>query len=82
MSSANSVALPEELFREVSHHATQTGVSEQEYVARVLEERFRLEQQTAEFFRKRASQASSKTLGELLDRAPDSPPDPGDEFES
>ena len=81
MSAANAVPLSDELFREASQHADQTGISTQEWVSMVLAERFRLERQTEEFFRARAARSSGKTLGELLDKAPNRPPDPGDEFE-
>ncbi len=81
MSAANAVPLSEELYREVSQHAEQTGISAEQWVSNVLAERFRLERQTEEFFSDRASRASGKTLGELLDKAPNRPPDPGDEFE-
>jgi len=81
MSAANTVSLPDELLREVSKQADHTGVPMQDCVAQVLAERVRLERQTEEFFAVRAARASGKTLGELLDKAPNRPPDPGDEFE-
>jgi hypothetical protein len=80
MSAAHTIPLPEELFREVSQHAGQSGLSAQEWVAKVLAERVRVERQTEAFFRERATRASGKSLGELLDKAPDRPPDPGDEL--
>jgi len=81
MSAANTIPLPEELFREVSQHADHSGQSPQEWVVNVLAERVRVERQTEEFFALRAARASGKSLGELLDKVPDRPPDPGDEFE-
>ena len=46
-----------------------------------LSDRIRSERETDDFFDRRANGASSKSLGELLDKAPNRPPDPGDEFE-
>jgi hypothetical protein len=82
MSAATSIPIPDDLFREVSQQANHAGVSAQEWAANVLAERVRIERQTEEFCRLRAAGASSKSLGELLDKAPDRQPDPGDEFES
>ena len=47
----------------------------------ILEESIRLERQTDDFFDGRAKGASPKALGELLDKAPNRAPDPGDDFE-
>ena len=80
MSAGHMIELPDELFRDVSHEARQTGSSPQEWVAQVLSERFRLQRQTEEFFRERAKGASDRTMRELLDKAPDVPPMPGDEL--
>jgi hypothetical protein len=80
MSATNTVSIPDELLRDISQRANHTGVSTQEWVANVLAERVRLELQTEEFFSRRAAGASTKTLGELLDKAGDNPPDPGDEL--
>jgi len=82
MSAATAIPIPEDLFREVSQQANHAGLTTQEWAAKVLAERVRIERQTEEFFRLRAAGASAKSLGELLDKAPDRPPDPGDEFES
>jgi hypothetical protein len=81
MSAVTTVSLPAELLREVAQQAEHTGMPIQEWVAQVLAERVRLERQTEEFFAIRAARASGKKLGELLDKAPNRPPDPGDEFE-
>jgi hypothetical protein len=40
-----------------------------------------LENADAEYFRVRAARASGRSLGEILDRGGNNPPDPGDEFE-
>ena len=80
MSAANAIPLPEELFREVSQHADHSGLSAEQWVAKVLAERVRIERQTEEFFALRAARASGKSLGELLDKAPNRPPDRGDEL--
>ena len=81
MSPATAIPIPEDLFREVSQQANHAGVSAQERAEKVLAERVRIERQTEEFFRLRAAAASAKSLGQLLDKAPDRAPDPGDEFE-
>jgi hypothetical protein len=80
MSAANSIPVSEEIYRDVSQWADQTGMSLQDWVSSVLAERVRLERQTAEYFRTRAAGASGRPLGELLDKAPNRPPDPGDEL--
>jgi hypothetical protein len=80
MRAAHNVAISEELFRDVSQRADDTGVSAEEWVSSVLAERVRTERQTAEFFRRRAAGASHRRLGDLLDKAPDVPPIPGDEL--
>jgi len=41
----------------------------------------RLEQETVEFFNARASQASGRSLREILKDVGNNPPDPGDELE-
>jgi hypothetical protein len=81
MSATNTVSIPNDLLRDISQRANHTGLSTQEWVSKVLAERVRLELQTEEFFSRRTAGASTKTLGELLDKAGDNPPDTGDEFE-
>jgi hypothetical protein len=81
MSAAINIPLPDELFHKVAQHAGHSGQSPQEWVINVLAERVRVEKITEEFFALRAARASGKSLGELLDKAPNRPPDPGDEFE-
>jgi hypothetical protein len=81
MGAANSIPVSDDLYREISRRAKQTGVSAEDRVASVLVTRVRMERQTEEFFRRRAAGASSRSLGELLDKASDPPPDAGDEFE-
>ena len=43
-------------------------------------ERLRTEHQTERFFRMRAAGTSGRKLLEILDKAPDRDPDPGDEL--
>lgn len=81
MSATNSIPVSEELYRELTQRAEETGVSPQDWAASVLEARIRIERETDRFFDARAARASSLTLGELLDRAGNNnPPDPGDEL--
>lgn len=82
MSAANTIPVSDELYREVAERAEQIGVSPQAWVTAALETRVRLERQTEEFFRRRASGSSLLPLGKLLDKAPTRTPDPGDELES
>ncbi len=81
MSAAANIPVSEDLYRDISEHAQQAGVSPQEWISAILTERFRLERQTDDYFDRRASRATSRSLSELLDKAPSRPPDPGDEFE-
>jgi hypothetical protein len=76
-----TIPIPEELLRDISQQAVREGVPTEQWVFNALDERIRVQRQTEEFFRLRAVGASGKTLGELLDKAPDGAPDPGDEFD-
>jgi hypothetical protein len=78
--SATQIALPEALLQQAADQAGRLGVSTERWIELAIAERIRMENADAEFFRQRASRASGKTLGELLDKAPDRPPDPGDEL--
>ncbi len=81
MSAANSsVPIAQDLLHDVEQQALHDGVPVQEWIALALAERVKIERQTEEFFRQRAGKASGMLLGELLDKAPDVPPDPGDEL--
>jgi len=80
MNATNSISVSEELYREVSQRAKEIGVTPQDWASSVLSARVQVERLTDRFFETRAAGASSKPLGELLDKAPNRPPDPGDEL--
>jgi hypothetical protein len=80
-SASHHVELLEPLVKDVERSAAREGKSPQQWVNSVLEERFRLERLTEEFFNKRATGATGNGLRWALDNAPDRPPDPGDDFE-
>jgi hypothetical protein len=75
------IALPKGLLHEAASHADQLGVSTEKWIEVALSERIRLEQETAAFFAPYIARASGRPLGEILDKAPDVPPMPGDELE-
>lgn len=81
-STSHHVELPEPLAQDALRSAAREGKSLQQWVSSILEERFRLERSTEEFFKKRAAGATGNGLRWALDNAPDRPSDPGDEFES
>jgi hypothetical protein len=74
--------LLEPLAKDIERSAALEGKSPQQWVTSVLEERFRIERLTEEFFKKRAAGATGDGLRWALDNAPNRPPDPGDEFEA
>jgi hypothetical protein len=77
---SDQIALPKNLLQEAARHADHLGVSVEQWIEVTLSERLRLEEQTAAFFRERASRASGRSLMEILDKAPNNPPMPGDEL--
>ncbi|HZL27704.1 MAG TPA: hypothetical protein VFC39_14355 [Acidobacteriaceae bacterium] len=79
--SGQMIALPESLLQQAASQANHLGVSTEQWIEIALSERIRIEKETADFFAPYIARASGRTLGELLDQAPDRPPDPGDEFE-
>jgi hypothetical protein len=80
MSVTSQIALPESLLREAASQASHLGVSTEQWIEIALAERIRLENADAEYFRTRAARASGRSLGEILDRGGNNPPDPGDEL--
>jgi hypothetical protein len=83
MSAANStIALPEELLRDISQEASREGVPTEEWVLNALTARVREQRQIEEFYRRRARGANGLSLGAILDKNPmnDRDPDPGDEL--
>ncbi len=80
MSATHAIPVQEDVYREVAERADRRGVSPEQWASNVLTERARLERLTDEYFDRRAQNASSLILGELLDKAPARPPDFGDEL--
>ena len=81
MSATHTIPVQEDVYREVTERAFRRGVSPEQWASNVLAEHARLERLTDEYFDRRAENASSLLLGELLDKAPARPPDPGDRLE-
>jgi hypothetical protein len=79
-SASHHVELPEPLAQDALRSAAREGKSLQQWVSSILEERFRLDRHTEEFFKKRSEGATGNGLRWALDNAPDRPPDPGDEL--
>ena len=80
-SPSHHVDLPEPLAQDALRSAAREGKSLQQWVSSILEERFRLERSTDEFFKNRAAGATGNGVRWALDNAPDRVPDPGDAFE-
>jgi hypothetical protein len=80
MSATSQIALPEALLQQAASQANHLGVSTERWIELAVAERLRLENADAEYFRTRAARASGRSLGEILDKGGDNPPDPGDEF--
>jgi hypothetical protein len=80
MSATSQIALPEALLQQAASQANHLGVSTEQWIELALAEKIRLENADAEYFRARAARASGRSLGEILDKGGDNPPDPGDEL--
>jgi hypothetical protein len=80
-SASHQIELPEPLVQDALRSAAREGKSLQQWVSSIIEERFRLERHTEEFFKKRAAGAPGNGLRWALDNSPDRPPDAGDELE-
>ena len=79
-----AVHMPDSLLQSASAEANRRGVSVEEWLLKIAEERVLLEQRSERFFRlaaQRTPEENCRTLRELLDKAPDGPPMPGDELE-
>lgn len=77
---AEAISISGELLEEANRQAERLGVTTQEWVKLALTERIRLEQNTAAYFRERAARVSGRSLSEILAKAGNNPPDPGDEL--
>jgi hypothetical protein len=74
------IALPESLLEKAARRASSLGVSTEQWLEKVVSERLRLEEKTAEFFAARAARASGRSLSDILKNVGNNPPDPGDEL--
>jgi hypothetical protein len=81
MSATNQlISLPEALVQEAANQAIHLGVSTEQWIETALAERIRLENADSDYFQIRASRATSRSLGQILDQGRDNPPDTGDEL--
>jgi cytochrome P450 len=76
------VELPDPLLHDAAMRAEKAGVSVSTWIRDMIEDRIRNEEVTARFLRRRAAGASGDDLLAILDKAPDTPPQPGDELEA
>ena len=76
-----TITLSLDLIQKAASHADRLGVSTEKWIEVALSERIRLEQETAAFFAPYIARASGRPLGEILNKAQDVPPMPGDELE-
>ena len=79
--SSQMIALPKSLLQQAASQAIQLGVSTQQWIETARSERIRLEKETAGFFAPYIARASGRSLGEILHKAGNNPPDPGDDLE-
>jgi hypothetical protein len=68
------------LMHDAAEVAEKNGMSVANWISSTVAERLRVERQTERFYRMRAAGTSGKTLLEILDKAPDREPNPGDEL--
>lgn len=75
-----AIELPEPLVHDAAEVAAKNGVTVDAWIGLTVAERIHAERQAERFFRMRAAGTSGRKLLEILDRAPDREPDPGDEL--
>lgn len=71
--------LPNSIKRAAQRLAKEDGVSLNQWIAAAVAEKVGVVETAAEFFRKRAGQATGEGLMKFLRRAPDVKPEPQDE---
>lgn len=74
------IRMSDPLLSYVSQQAQRNGVSLETWLLSVAAERIRDEQVAERFFRPAPPELAALTIGELLDRGGNNPPDPGDEL--
>jgi len=72
--------LPVSLKKEAARLAKQDGVSLNQWIATAVAQKIGVVETTAEFLKRRAGDATGAGLSEILRRAPEREPDPGDEL--
>ncbi len=72
--------LPASIKAAAARLAKEDGVSLNQWIASAVAQKVGAVETAAEFFKRRSSGQSLQTLNELLARAPDVPPVPGDEL--
>ena len=72
--------LPTSLKKQVAKLAKQDGVSLNQWIATAVAQKIGVVETTAEFLKRRAGNASSSGLSDILRHVPDRTPDPGDEL--
>jgi hypothetical protein len=75
-----SVELAEPVMQDASAIAEKNGMSVADWISVAVTEKLQNERLTAEFYRRRDAGGDGKALLEMLAKAPDREPDPGDEL--
>jgi hypothetical protein len=71
--------LPLSLKEAAARLAKADGVSLNQWIAAAVAQKVGVVETAADFFRRRAQGSTGQGLGDILDRIPAAPPDPGDE---
>lgn len=72
--------LPASIKAAAARLAKEDGVSPNQWIATAVAQKVGAVETAAEFFKRRAGDATGEGLRAILDRAPDNPPEPGDEI--
>lgn len=72
--------LPTSIKQAAARLAKEDGVSLNQWIAAAVAQKVGTVETAAEFFKRRAHGRTGDGLGRILDKAPDRPPEPGDEL--
>jgi hypothetical protein len=72
--------LPASIKAAAARLAKEDGVSLNQWIATAVAQKVGAVETAAEFFKRRAGDATGEGLREILKKVPDHPPDPGDEL--
>ena len=75
-----SIEIPVPQLQDLQALAAKSGMSVEAWIEMTLAERVRFEQVSERFFQNRKPETAGKTLLDILDKAPNREPEPGDEF--